>query len=152
MAHFPILLGVHVALAIALLAPSLLLPFALGRRPVRALREPGRMEGALASFGTRGAPAVGVALAVTGFGLVALLGPELLRQPWLLAALGFYALCLALAFFVQRPGVRRLLDRRAAFDEVAWVERARRQRYVAYLMAALVGTIGFLMSQKPALW
>ena len=30
-----------------------------------------------------------------------------------------------------------------------WKERARRQRYVSYLMAALVGVIGFLMSTKP---
>ena len=33
-----------------------------------------------------------------------------------------------------------------------WTERARRQRYVSYVMAGLVGTIGFLMSTKPVLW
>jgi hypothetical protein len=32
------------------------------------------------------------------------------------------------------------------------MERAKRQRYVSYLMAGLVGTIGFLMSTKPQIW
>ena len=40
----------------------------------------------------------------------------------------------------------------AAADDEVWQERARRQRYVSYLMAGLVGTIGFLMSSKPVLW
>jgi hypothetical protein len=41
---------------------------------------------------------------------------------------------------------------RASADDRAWKERARRQRYLSYLMAGLVGTIGFLMSSKPVLW
>ena len=45
-----------------------------------------------------------------------------------------------------------LRTRRAAADDKTWLERAKRQRYVSYLMAGLVGTIGFLMSSKPVLW
>ena len=33
-----------------------------------------------------------------------------------------------------------------------WRERARRQRYVSYALAAAVGLIAFLMSSKPHLW
>ena len=79
-------------------------------------------------------------------------GGQLLGQPWLLLALAIYAGNLALAFFVQRPNLRRLIGVRAAADDKVWQARARRQRYVSYAMAALVGTIGFLMSTKPALW
>ena len=46
----------------------------------------------------------------------------------------------------------RLIGIRAAADDRTWLERAKRQRYVSYLMAGLVGTIGFLMSSKPVLW
>ena len=59
---------------------------------------------------------------------------------------------LALAFFIQRPNLRRLVGVTAATDDRVWKERAKRQRYVSYLMAGLVGTIGFLMSTKPTLW
>ena len=95
---------------------------------------------------------VGTGLALTGIGLVAAIGPAILRQPWLLVALGIYFANLAIAFFIQRPSLRRLVGIRAAADDRAWLERARRQRYVSYLMAGLVGTIGFLMSSKPVLW
>ena len=57
-----------------------------------------------------------------------------------------------IAFFVQRPNLRRLIGIKAAADDRTWRERAKRQRYVSYLMAGLVGTIGFLMSTKPAIW
>ena len=95
---------------------------------------------------------LGAGLAVTGVGLVLAArhrGPattvaaggarDLLREP-------------RLAFFIQRPSLRRLVGIRAAADDQRWLERARRQRYVSYLMAGLVGTIGFLMSTKPVLW
>jgi len=45
-----------------------------------------------------------------------------------------------------------LVGIRAAADDKTWLDRAKRQRYVSYLMAGLVGTIGFLMSSKPVLW
>jgi hypothetical protein len=67
-------------------------------------------------------------------------------------ALTIYFVNLAIAFFVQRPNLRRLIGVRAAADDATWLARARRQRYVSYLMAGLVGTIGFLMSSKPVLW
>ncbi len=76
----------------------------------------------------------------------------MLQQPWLLLALTIYFINLGIAFFVQRPNLRRLVGIRAAADDKIWLERAKRQRYVSYLMAGLVGTIGFLMSSKPVLW
>jgi hypothetical protein len=99
-----------------------------------------------------GAVVIGLGLALTGAALVAILGTRLLSQPWLLVALAIYALNLVLAFFVQRPKLRPLLGIRARMDDRVWAARARRQRYVSYLMAGLVGTIGFLMSARPELW
>ena len=95
---------------------------------------------------------VGIGLALTGTALVVVLGGSLIGQPWLLVALAIYVANLLLAFFVQRPNLRRLVGIRAAADDRIWLERAKRQRYVSYAMAALVGTIGFLMSTKPQLW
>ena len=80
------------------------------------------------------------------------LGTGLLRQGWLLVALAIYVTTLAIALFIQRPNLRALIGIRAAADDARWRERAQRQRYVSYLMAGLVGTIGFLMSSKPVLW
>jgi len=74
-----------------------------------------------------------------------------LQQPWLLVALVIYGVNLGLAFFIQRPNLRRLIGIKAAADDRAWLERAKRQRYTSYLMAGLVGIIGFLMSTKPTL-
>ena len=74
----------------------------------------------------------------------------MLAQPWLLVALVIYSVNLAIAFFIQRPNLRRLVGIKAATDDAVWKARARRQRYVSYLMAALVGVIGFLMSTKPS--
>ena len=101
---------------------------------------------------SHGTIAIGLGLALTGIGLVASLGSSMLQQPWLLLALTIYFVNLAIAFFIQRPNLRRLVGVRAAADDKTWLERARRQRYVSYLMAGLVGTIGFLMSSKPVLW
>lgn len=148
---FPVLLGTHIVLAVGLFLPSILLPFALRtRRPT--VESASRMVQALLWAQSQGTIVVGVGLALTGLGLVAALGPEILRQPWLLVALAIYATNLAIAFFVQRPSLRRLVGIRAAADDRAWKERARRQRYLSYIMAGLVGTIGFLMSSKPVLW
>ena len=85
-------------------------------------------------------------------GLVVVLGPDLLRQPWLLVALAIYFANLGIAFFIQRPSLCRLVGIRASADDRGWQARARRQRYLSYGMAFLVGTIGFLMSTKPTLW
>ena len=148
---FPIVLVVHVALAISLFLPSVLLPFALRVRRA-AVESESRLVRGLLAMQSGGTVVIGLGLALTGAGLVAVLGTRLLSQPWLLVALSIYALNLVLAFFVQRPNLRPLLGIRAGMDDRVWAARARRQRYVSYLMAGLVGTIGFLMSSKPVLW
>jgi hypothetical protein len=148
---FPLILVVHVALAISLFLPSVLLPFALRVRRATVESESRLVRGLLA-MQSGGTVVIGLGLALTGAGLVAVLGTRLLSQPWLLVALSIYALNLVIAFFVQRPNLRPLLGIRAGMDDRVWAARARRQRYVSYLMAGLVGTIGFLMSAKPVLW
>jgi hypothetical protein len=148
---FPLLLAVHVALAVSLFLPSLLLPFALRARRA-TVDSDNRLVRFLLAMQSGGAVVVGLGLALTGAGLVAILGVRLLSQPWLLVALSIYALNLLLAFFVQRPRLIPLLRVRARPDDRLWAARARRQRYVSYVMAGLVGTIGFLMSAKPQLW
>ena len=148
----PFLLIVHIALAIALFLPSLLLPFAF--RAKRGSLNPnrtGRFMQLLLAVQARGTLWLGLGLALTGLGLIALLGPSILRQPWLLVALAIYGINLGLAYFVQVPRLRRLIGLRNGSDP-RWPTLARRQRYVSYVMAGLVGTIGFLMSTKPALW
>jgi hypothetical protein len=147
----PLLLVVHVTLAIALVLPSLLLPFALRARRA-ATESSSRAVRALLWLQASGTVAIGAGVALSGAALVLVLGPRLLAQPWLLAALAIYATNLAVAFFVQRPSLRRLVGIKSAMDDLAWAARARRQRYVSYLMAGFVGVIGFLMSAKPELW
>jgi hypothetical protein len=153
-AFFPVLLTIHILLAVSLFLPSLLLPFLLRRRA--ELAEPGRLARALLWLQSGGTAAIAAGVALSGLGLVAVLGVGLLTQPWLLAALLIYAADLAVAFFIQRPNLRRLLSRAqsqgAGLDDEVWRTRARRQRYVSYGMAGAVGAIGFLMSTKPALW
>ena len=146
---FPILLVAHIALAISLLLPSVLLPFVL------------RRSGGAAGPGTRflmamqgtGTLVIGLGLAITGAAMLWILGPELLTEPWLLVALGLYAANLLIAGFVSRPNLRRLIGLRGSeADDGTWRRRARQQRLVAYGMAGVIGVIGFLMSTKPALW
>ena len=149
MSWFPVLLVTHIALAIALLLPSVVLPFMLrrdGGAPGPATRALMRMQGT-------GTLLIGAGLAVTGAAMLWILGPELLTQPWLLVALGLYALNLVVAAFVSRPNVRRMVGLGASStDDATWRRRARRQRYVAYGMAGVIGVIGLLMSTKPDLW
>jgi hypothetical protein len=147
----PILLATHIVLAVGLFLPSLLLPFVLRARRA-AVDSPSPAVRGLLWMQTTGTSVFGIGLAVTGLGLLWTLGFALLQQPWLLVALAIYALNLGLAFFIQRPNLRRLIGIRAAADDATWKAWARRQRYVSYAMAGLVGTIGFLMSTKPKLW
>ena len=149
---FPVLLVTHIALAIALFLPSFLLPFAF--RSKRGSLRPEASGGFvrfLLTLQSKGTLWIGVGLAVTGLGLLGLLGFRMLEQPWLLVALAIYALNLGLAYFVQVPRLRSLIGLRGDADP-RWPALARRQRYISYVMAGLVGTIGFLMSTKPALW
>jgi hypothetical protein len=152
MALFPVLLVVHIALAISVFLPSVLLPFALrtGSRP--AAGSPRRVTTGLLAMQSTGTVVIGGALALTGILLVWSLGLSLLGQPWLLVALAIYGLNLALAIVIQRPNLRRLLGTTLRPDDRAWAALARRQRYVSYAMAGLIGAIGWLMSTKPALW
>jgi len=150
-AWFPVLLATHIALAISLFVPSILLPFALRTRRAAA-ESSNRFVRSLLWLQAHGTLVLGVGLALTGVALLTVLGTQLLGQPWLLVALTIYTANLVLAFFVQRPNLRRLVGIKAASDDRVWLERAKRQRYVSYTMAALVGTIGFLMSTKPQLW
>jgi len=148
---FPLLLAIHITLAVALFVPSLLLPFTLRARRATVDSESGLVQ-ALLWMQARGTGFVGLGLLASGIGLIAVLGTGLIGQPWLILALTLYALDLGLAFFIQRPGLRRLIGIKAAADDQVWAARARRQRYLSYGMAFLVGTIGFLMSTKPTLW
>ena len=150
---FPILLVVHIALAVGLFLPSLLLPFALRAQAPGA--EAGRPTRGLLWLQAHGTVGIGIGLALTGAALAVVLGPALFGRPWLIAALGVYTANLGVAYFVQRPNLRRLLRARTPLsdgDRATWNARARRQRYVSYAMATAVGVIGFLMSTKPALW
>lgn len=147
-ALFPILLIVHVALAVALLLPSILLPFLLRRGD--ANRDRG-LTRALLRLQSGGTLPIAAGLAITGAALIALLGSELLGRPWLIVALVLYAANLAVAALISRPNIRRML-RITEGDPEAWRRRARRQRWVSYGLAATTGAIGFLMSVKPALW
>ena len=151
MSFLQILLVVHIALALTLLLPSILLPFALrARRP--AVESGSPVVRGLLMLQARGTLTIGSGLAVTGLAMVILLGDGLLGQPWLLVAIVIYVANLVVAFFVQRPGLRRLVGVRAAFDDRVWQARARRQRYVSYAMAGLTSVVGILMSAKPQLW
>jgi hypothetical protein len=148
---FPVLLIAHIALAISLVLPSILLPFTLRTRRATVDSDSRVVQGLLYAQ-THGTLVIGAGLAVTGLGLVASLGSGLFQQGWLLLALTIYFVNLGLAFFIQRPNLRRLVGVTAAADDRLWKERAKRQRYISYLMAGLVGVIGFLMSSKPVLW
>ena len=150
-AYFPILLVAHIILAVSLILPSILLPFTLRTRRATVESDSPVVRWLLLAQ-THGTIVIGLGLALTGLGLVASLGSTMLEQPWLVLALAIYFVNLGIAFFIQRPNLRRLIGVRAAADDTAWLARARRQRYVSYLMAGLVGTIGFLMSSKPVLW
>lgn len=146
-----IVLIVHIALAISLFLPSVLLPFALRTRRATLDSRNGSVR-ALLAMQSHGTMVIGLGLVATGLALVSTLGFAVIEQPWLFVALAIYAVNLLLAFFIQRPNLRPLLGIRASVDDGVWASRARRQRYVSYLMAGMIGTIGFLMSAKPVLW
>jgi uncharacterized membrane protein len=154
---FPLLLTTHVVLAVALFLPAFLLPFTMRTRgtdgePV-VPAHPGPVTRVLIWLEAHGTIVIGIGVAATGIAMLAVLGGAFLDQPWLLVALAIYATVLLVAFFIQRPGVRRLLGLRPAASEAEkerWRTRARRQRYVSYLMAGAIGTIGWLMMSKPA--
>ena len=143
-----VILPIHIALAIAIFVPSLLLPFTL-RAGRKTTESHSRFVRAMLRMQSSGSVALGIGLAITGLLLVGMLGINVMDQPWLLVALAIYAINLVLAFFIQRPNLRALVGIRAAWDDRVWQAAARRQRYVSYAMAGLIGVIGYLMSTKP---
>lgn len=149
---FPLLLVLHIGLAVGLLAPSLLLPFLLRRADASAAAPRHPVVRALMALQGTGSVVIAVGLAITGAGLLVLLGTQLLTRPWLIVALVIYAVNLLVAALVSRPNLRRLLRIDGGADDATWRRRARQQRYVAYGMAAATGVIGLLMSTKPELW
>ena len=150
MSWFPALLAVHITLAVAMLLPSVVLPFVLRRADGPA----GPAARALMALQGGGTLLIGLGLAVTGVAMLWVLGPELIGRPWLVVALALYAINLAIAALVSRPNLRRLVGIGGAGpdSDAAWRRLARRQRWVAYGMAAAIGVIGLLMSTKPELW
>jgi hypothetical protein len=147
---FAIVLPIHIALALALFLPSLLLPFALRTNRPATESKSGLVRSLLRLQGS-GSVVIGLGLVATGALLIGNLGLQVVEQPWLVLALAIYALNLAIAFFIQRPNLRALVRLRAAWDDRVWQAAARRQRYVSYAMAGLIGVIGYLMSAKPQL-
>jgi uncharacterized membrane protein len=153
---FPILLTAHIILAVSLFVPAFALPFTMRTRgtdgdPVVGGNK-GRVVRGLIWLEAHGTVIIGVGVAITGMGMLFILGTAFLEQPWLLLALSLYAVILLVAFFIQRPGIRRLLGLREAATEEEkerWRARARRQRYISYGMAAAIGLIGWLMMSKP---
>ena len=149
MSWFPILLVTHIALAVSLLLPSVLLPFVLRRSSA----EPNAATRVLMAMQGTGTLVIATGLAITGGAMLWILGPELLTQPWLLTALTIYAINLVVAAVISRPNLRRLIGlSRGNTDDATWRRRARQQRYIAYEMAGMIGAIGLLMSTKPDLW
>ncbi|HLE58096.1 MAG TPA: hypothetical protein VJA85_00450 [Candidatus Limnocylindria bacterium] len=146
---FPLLLVLHIGLAIALLAPSLVLPFLLRSG---APSRPGAGFRVLLQLQGGGSLVIGLGLAITGVGLIVSLGTQLLSQPWLLVALALYAVNLLIAGLISRPNLRALLRIGGTDDAEAWRARARRQRWLAYALAGVTGVIGLLMNAKPDLW
>jgi hypothetical protein len=148
MSWFPILLVAHITLAVALLLPSVIVPFALRR----TARQPGLIIRFLMWLQASGTLVISLGLAATGGAMLWILGPSLVTEPWLLVALGIYAANLLIAAFISRPNLRRLLGLSDGGDPSEWRRRARQQRWIAYGMAGAIGVIGLLMSTKPQLW
>ncbi len=153
---FPVLLTSHVILAISLFVPAFLLPFTMRTRGTDGDplidAQSGRFVRGLVWLEAHGTIIIGLGVAITGIGMLLVLGTAFLQQPWLLLALSIYATILVVSFFVQRPGVRRLLGLREAAtaeEKERWRVRARRQRYTSYVMAGAIGFIGWLMMSKP---
>ena len=145
---YPLLIAIHVALAVSLLAPSLVLPFLLAGRAGAS----GAIRLRLVALQERGGRVLAIGVAISGALLLALLGIELLTKPWLLVALALYAANIAIAIGVVRPNLRRLVGFDPNGDQARWSRLARRQRWLAYAMGGAIGGIGLLMSAKPELW
>jgi hypothetical protein len=153
-ALFPFVLAAHVALAASLFLPSMLLPFGLRMRRGHSQEGLGRLWRSLFWLQLNGSLVIGGGLLATGGLLLLSLSVDQRTQRWLLLALAIYASNLTLVLVIQRPGLARLMLLQPGDSEDArrrWGDWARRQRYLSYLMATLIGIIAFLMSAKPDL-
>ena len=81
---FPILLVTHIALAISLLAPSLVLPFLLRRADATGATEYGPITRGLLVMQGSGSVVIALGVGITGVALLVVLGIELLGKPWLI--------------------------------------------------------------------
>ena len=150
----PVLIAVHVVLAVSLFLPSILLPFALRLRGGEWQERPGAFSRLLFWLQRNGTLVVGAGLAVTGSLMLFILGATTVEPAVAADRPGDLRREPGLAFFVQRPALARLLGMRPLATDAQrdrWRTWARRQRYVSYVMAGLVGLIAFLMSTKPTL-
>ena len=77
---FPLLLVAHIALAICLVLPSILLPFTLRARHATVDSDSRLVQGLLYAQ-THGTIVIGAGLAITGLGLVASLGRACSSSP-----------------------------------------------------------------------
>lgn len=149
----PYVLAAHVLLALALIVPSMLLPFALrAQRRARSGGERGWLVRVMLYLETRGTTIIGAGVAITGVLLLLIIGPAIAAQGWFAVALVLYAAVLVIAFFIQRPALMTAFGGQVRPDDPAWRERAKRLRYLSYGLMAMIGSIAFLMSTKPALW
>src|SRR4029077_7963368 len=115
----------------------------------------GRFVRGLLWLERNGTAVIGLGVAITGLMLLSILGSAFAQQPWLLAGLAIYAVVLIVSFFVQRPGLRKLLrigGDATLQEQEKWRVRARRQRYVSYGMAGAIGIIGWVVMGKAGLW
>ena len=156
---FPAILATHITLAICLLVPSLLLPFTLRnrlRRPERRAGAPGRVVRGLSWAQANGTMVIGIGLALTGIAMIAVLGPRMLQQPWLLVSLATYAIAAVIAFVDPAPEPCARSSRGTASRPTPTAPRGETAHGGSGTSRtdsrSAVGLIGFLMSTKPQLW
>ena len=137
----------HIVLAISLFLPAFLLPFTLRPHGGEVEEGQGRVSRALLWLQRNGTLIIGAGVALTGV----LADPHprhaLLGQPWLLLALAHLRDDPAAG--ILHPAARAAptagpAPGRERGDKERWRTRARRQRYVSYVMAGAIGLIGWL--------
>src|SRR4026207_1769855 len=125
----PYILVVHIGLAVGPFLPSILLPFTLRTRRATVESESGVVRSLLWAQ-SHGTMVIGAGLALTGPALGSIIGPQppgpprRLGQRWWLVARAIYFVNRAIAFFIQRPNLRRLVGIKAAADDATWKDRA----------------------------
>ena len=112
-AWFPYILIAHISFALSLFLPSFLLPFTMRNRTRDGggpgQNPPGPFVRGLMWLERNGTLFIGIGVLVTGILMLSILGAAFANQPWLLAGIAIYAGVLVVSFFIQRPGLRRLI-------------------------------------------